>query len=93
MAIIASEAMPKGELRHSLATNCIQYMNNRPHFHFPPFANKLIQAGYIDTYQMREALAYIRQSDRSLLQFLEEVTGRQLTPELLREYKKYYLFI
>jgi len=41
---------------------------------------------------MREALAYIRQSDRSLLQFLEEVTGRQLTPELLREYKKYYLF-
>ena len=56
-----------------------------------PFGNKLIQAGYIEPEQMRQALE-IRKSGRPFLKTLEEITGRQLSPELQRQYKKHYLF-
>ena len=56
-----------------------------------PFGNKLIQAGYIEPEQIRQALE-IRQSGRPFLKTLEEITGRQISPELQRQYKKHYLF-
>jgi type IV pilus assembly protein PilB len=59
---------------------------------FSPFGNKLIQAGYIDGEQMQQALAESRKSGRSLTDVLETLTGQQLSPELLRQYKKQQLF-
>lgn len=59
---------------------------------FSPFGNKLIQAGYVDTNQMQQALAQTRKSGRPLTEILESMTGRQLSPDLLRQYKKQQLF-
>jgi type IV pilus assembly protein PilB len=59
---------------------------------FSPFGNKLIAAGYVDRDQMEQALVATRQTGRPLLQVLEEMTGRQLTPELARQYKTHHLF-
>jgi type IV pilus assembly protein PilB len=59
---------------------------------FSPFGNKLIQAGYVDTEQMQKALAESRKTGQSLTDVLESLTGQQLSPELLRQYKKQQLF-
>lgn len=59
---------------------------------FSPFGNKLIQAGYIDPDQMQQALIETRKSGRPITSVLEDMTGRQLSPELLRQYKKQQLF-
>ena len=59
---------------------------------FSPFGNKLIQAGYVDTDQMQKALVETRKSGRPLTEILESMTGRQLSPDLLRQYKKQQLF-
>jgi type IV pilus assembly protein PilB len=59
---------------------------------FSPFGNKLIQAGFIDGEQMQQALAESRRSGRALTDVLESITGQQLSPELLRQYKKQQLF-
>ena len=59
---------------------------------FSPFGNKLIQAGYVDSEQMQKALAESRKSGQSLTDVLESLTGQQLSPELLRQYKKQQLF-
>lgn len=59
---------------------------------FSPFGNKLIDAGYIDNQQMAQALAETRKTGRPLTEVLEDITGRQLTPELQRQYKKQQLF-
>ncbi|MBD2260479.1 GspE/PulE family protein [Pseudanabaena sp. FACHB-2040] len=59
---------------------------------FSPFGNKLIQAGFVDSDQMQQALAESRKSGRSLTDVLEALTGQQLSPELLRQYKKQQLF-
>jgi type IV pilus assembly protein PilB len=59
---------------------------------FSPFGNKLIQAGYVDNDQMHQALVETRKSGRPLTEILESVTGRQLSPDLLRQYKKQQLF-
>jgi type IV pilus assembly protein PilB len=59
---------------------------------FSPFGSKLVQSGYINNEQMRQALIESRKSGRPLTEVLESITGRQLTPELLREYKKQHLF-
>lgn len=59
---------------------------------FSPFGNKLIQAGYVDGEQMQQALAESRRSGRALTDVLESLTGQQLSPELLRQYKKQQLF-
>ncbi|MDB9495336.1 GspE/PulE family protein [Spirulina major CS-329] len=59
---------------------------------FSPFGNKLIQAGYIESEQMKQALTETRRSGRPLTDVLETITGRQLTPELQRQYKKQQLF-
>jgi len=58
----------------------------------PPFAKKLIQVGYVNLEQMRTALRESRKSGRPLTNVIESITGRQLPPDLLRQYKKQQLF-
>ncbi|HEY9597470.1 MAG TPA: ATPase, T2SS/T4P/T4SS family [Cyanophyceae cyanobacterium] len=57
-----------------------------------PFGTKLIQSGYINTDQMQQALVETRKTGRPLTEILESMTGRQLPPDLLRQYKKQQLF-
>jgi type IV pilus assembly protein PilB len=59
---------------------------------FSPIGNKLIQSGYADRDQMQQALVATRQSGRPLIKVLQEITGRELTPELQMQYKKLQLF-
>lgn len=57
-----------------------------------PFGNQLVQSGFVDTEQMQQALVESRRSGRSLTDVLESLTGKQLPPDLIRQYKKQYLF-
>jgi type IV pilus assembly protein PilB len=57
-----------------------------------PFGNKLVQAGYINAEQMRQATLECRKTNRSLVEILQGMTGKALTPELVRQYKKQQLF-
>jgi type IV pilus assembly protein PilB len=59
---------------------------------FSPFSNKLIQSGYVNNDQMQQALVESRKSGRPLTEVLELITGQQLPPDLLRQYKKQQLF-
>ncbi|MCL6433363.1 MAG: Flp pilus assembly complex ATPase component TadA [Leptolyngbyaceae cyanobacterium HOT.MB2.61] len=59
---------------------------------FSPFGNKLIQSGYVNNEQMQQALVESRKTGRSLTDVLESITGQQLPPDLLRQYKKQQLF-
>jgi hypothetical protein len=59
---------------------------------FSPFGNKLVQSGYVNSDQMKQALVDSRKSGRSLLDVLESLTGQQLPPDLIRQYKKQQLF-
>ncbi len=59
---------------------------------FSPFGNKLVQSGLINSEQMRQALIESRKSGRPLTEVIESISGQQLSPELLREYKKHQLF-
>ncbi|MEM8503151.1 MAG: GspE/PulE family protein [Cyanobacteria bacterium P01_D01_bin.1] len=59
---------------------------------FSPFSSKLVQAGFVDGSQMQQALVESRKSGRALTEVLEAITGQQLSPELLRQYKKQQLF-
>lgn len=59
---------------------------------FSPFGNKLVQSGYVNSEQMRQALTDSRKSGRPLTEVLESITGQQLSPDLLRQYKKQQLF-
>jgi type IV pilus assembly protein PilB len=59
---------------------------------FSPFGNKLIQSGYVNGDQMRQALVESRKSRRSLIDVLQDMTQQSLPAELLRQYKKQQLF-
>lgn len=59
---------------------------------FSPFGNKLVQSGYVNNDQMQQALVESRKSGRPLTEVLELITGQQLPPDLLRQYKKQQLF-
>jgi type IV pilus assembly protein PilB len=59
---------------------------------FSPFGNALIQAGYVNHEQLNRALVDSRKTGKPLTEALEAVTGQQLSPELLRQYKKQQLF-
>ncbi len=59
---------------------------------FSPFSNKLIQSGYVNNDQMQQALVESRKSGKPLTEVLETITGQQLPPDLLRQYKKQQLF-
>ncbi|MEL6495109.1 MAG: GspE/PulE family protein [Cyanobacteria bacterium J06623_7] len=57
-----------------------------------PFGNQLVQKGFIDGEKMQKALAESRKTGTSLIDILETATGKQLPPDLLRQYKKHHLF-
>ncbi|MEO1671724.1 MAG: GspE/PulE family protein [Cyanobacteria bacterium J06631_2] len=57
-----------------------------------PFGNQLVQKGFIDGEKMQKALAESRKTGNSLINVLESATGKQLPPDLLRQYKKHHLF-
>ncbi|EKQ69571.1 type II secretory pathway, ATPase PulE/Tfp pilus assembly pathway, ATPase PilB [Leptolyngbyaceae cyanobacterium JSC-12] len=59
---------------------------------FSPFGNKLVQSGYVNTDQMQQALVESRKTGRPLVDVLESLTGQQLPPDLIRQYKKQQLF-
>ncbi|USR91143.1 GspE/PulE family protein [Phormidium yuhuli AB48] len=59
---------------------------------FSPFGNKLIQAGHVSPDQMSQAQEDSRLSGRPLIEAIESITGKQLPPELIRQYKKQQLF-
>lgn len=59
---------------------------------FSPFGNKVIESGYVSNEQMQQALSESRKSKRPITEVLESLTGRQLSPDLLRFYKKQQLF-
>jgi type IV pilus assembly protein PilB len=59
---------------------------------FSPFNNKLIQSGYASKEQMQQALVDSRKTGRPLTDVLAMITGQQLPPDLLRQYKKQQLF-
>lgn len=59
---------------------------------FSPFGNKVIEAGYANREQMQQAVAQSRKSGRPLIEIIESMTGKQLTPELHRQYKNQQLF-
>lgn len=57
-----------------------------------PFGNKLVNLGYANREQVEQALIETKKTGRPLTRVLEELTGKELTPELQRQYKKHYLF-
>jgi type IV pilus assembly protein PilB len=57
-----------------------------------PFGNQLVQKGFIDSDKMQKALIESRKTGHSLVDILESATGKQLPPDLLRQYKKHHLF-
>lgn len=59
---------------------------------FSPFGNKLVQSGYVNSEQMKQALIESRKFGTPLTEVLEAISGRQLSPELLRQHKKQQLF-
>lgn len=59
---------------------------------FSPFGNKVVEAGYANREQMQQAIAESRKSGKPLTELLESLTGKQLTPELHRQYKNQQLF-
>jgi len=59
---------------------------------FSPFSNKLVQSGFVSGEQMQQALIESRKTGRPLTDILAVITGQQLPPDLLRQYKKQQLF-
>ncbi|BFM40538.1 pilus biogenesis protein homologous to general secretion pathway protein E [Synechocystis sp. LKSZ1] len=60
--------------------------------YFSPFGNKLVAGGHIEPEQLRQALVQVKKSGRSLPEEIQAITGRALSPDLLRQYKKNQLF-
>ncbi|MEQ8540613.1 MAG: mucoidy inhibitor MuiA family protein [Coleofasciculus sp. D1-CHI-01] len=56
------------------------------------FYNRLLQLGYADKQQIEQARIESRKSGRPLTDIIESITGRQLSPDLIRHYKKQQLF-
>ncbi len=57
-----------------------------------PFGNKLVQAGIAEAEQIQQALVESRKSGRSLPDVIQDMTGKVLPPDLIRQYKKQQLF-
>ncbi|MEB3293526.1 MAG: GspE/PulE family protein [Synechococcales bacterium] len=57
-----------------------------------PFENKLIQSGEANKDQIKQALVESRKSGKPLTEALELITGKALSPDLIRQYKKQQLF-
>ncbi len=59
---------------------------------FSPFGNKLIQSGYVNAEQLKQALVDSRANSHPLTDVLESMTGKTLPAELQHQYKKQQLF-
>jgi type IV pilus assembly protein PilB len=59
---------------------------------FSPFGNKLIQAGYVNAEQLKQALVDSRAKNHPLMDVLESLTGKALPAELQHQYKRQQLF-
>ena len=59
---------------------------------FSPFGNKLIQAGYVNAEQLKQALVDSRVNNHPLTQVLESLTGKSLPAKLQHQYKQQQLF-
>ncbi len=59
---------------------------------FSPFGNALIQSGFVNHEQLSQALVQSRKTGKPLTEALELLTGKALSPELLRQFKKQQLF-
>jgi type IV pilus assembly protein PilB len=59
---------------------------------FTPALNKMIQSGYVNGDQLKQAQIESGKSGKRLTEVLEALTGQQLPPELLRLYKKQQMF-
>ncbi|MEG3927536.1 GspE/PulE family protein [Microcoleus sp. D3_18a_C4] len=59
---------------------------------FTPAITKMIQSGYVNGEQVKQALVDSRNSGKRLTEVLEALTGQPLPPELLRLYKKQQMF-
>jgi type IV pilus assembly protein PilB len=59
---------------------------------FSPFGNKLVQSGYVNADQMKQALVDSRNSNKPLIELLVEMTGKDLPVELREQYRKQQLF-
>ncbi|MEG4572137.1 GspE/PulE family protein [Microcoleus sp. N3A4] len=59
---------------------------------FTPALNKMIQSGYVNIDQLKQAQIDSRNSGKRLTEVLEALTGQPLPPELLRLYKKQQMF-
>ena len=57
-----------------------------------PFGDKLVKAGYVDSGQMQQALVQSRQTGKPLPLIIRDLTGTELPPDLLRQYKRQQLF-
>ncbi len=57
-----------------------------------PALNKMIQSGYVNREQLKQAQIQSRDSGKRLTEVLEALTGQPLPPELLRLYKKQQMF-
>ncbi|MGB3203529.1 MAG: GspE/PulE family protein [Crinalium sp.] len=57
-----------------------------------PFASKLVQLGYTDAEKMQQAALESRKTGKPLTEILQQITGKALSPELQRQYKKNQLF-
>lgn len=57
-----------------------------------PFANKLVQAGYVNPEQLQQALQESRKTGTALTEVLRVITGKPLPPDLLHQYKRQQLF-
>jgi len=59
---------------------------------FTPALNKMIQSGYVNSDQLKQAQIESRKSGKRLTEVLEALTGQPLPPEMLRLYKKQQMF-
>ncbi len=57
-----------------------------------PFGNALIQSGFVNKEQFNQALIQSRKTGKPLTEALELLTGKALSPELMRQFKKQQLF-
>lgn len=81
-----SPVSPSGKKLEKLSTALVS-----PDY-FSPFGNKLIQSGYIDKEQLKNALVEVRNSKKPLVTVLESMTHKALSADLVRQYKKHHLF-
>jgi type IV pilus assembly protein PilB len=86
-SILALFALPLSMTYSSSSRRALIVQNQ-----FSPFGKKLVQQGYASHEQMQQALAECRKEGKALVEVLQGITGKALTPELVRQYKKQQLF-